>query len=90
MSTVTRVLEGRRVIVRMYAAIVALAGVVGWLLGAVILPATVGGDPVASLGPISFHITATSMAIYGVLMVGVSLGVLLLAVIAVSERYVEP
>lgn len=80
-------LSGRRLVVGIYVAMVALAGLLGAILGAVVLPARVGGDlPEAAFGPLTFPITPVTFALFGMVTVGVGLGVALLAVAAASRR----
>ena len=82
--------SGSSVVVTVVGVLVAVAGLFGLLLGAVILPARVSDPlPKAGLGPITFEITPLSMAVYGMVMVGSLLLVGLLLVHVVSGRYVE-
>lgn len=71
----TRTASGRRVILVVYAVVVGIAGLMGGILG-VILPDQ-KGVAVATLGPLSFPITPLTFALYGMLTMGVMLGVLL-------------
>lgn len=84
-----RALRGRSVVLTSYLAMVTLAGVLGYVIGAVVLPRRLDDVPVAELGPLSFPITPTTMALYGVAVVAVGLGALLGAVVLVSRRYDE-
>jgi len=68
-------LSGKQVVGVVYVGIVALAGVLGYILG-IILPAQ-KNVPMAELGPVAFEITPVSFAIYGMVMLAVTLGVLL-------------
>jgi len=66
------------VVVAVYLGVVALAGVLGYVLG-VILPAQKDVQ-MAEIGPFAFEITPVSFALYGMAMLAVSLGVLLVLV----------
>ncbi|WP_435348945.1 DUF7520 family protein [Haloarchaeobius sp. HRN-SO-5] len=82
---VTDRLRGRRVVTTVYVAVVALAGVFGAAIG-VLLPAENGRDiQEAAFAGIEFAVTPFNFALYGVLMVGVTLGVLLVGVSLVSR-----
>jgi len=78
----------------MYVTAVAVAGLFGYVLGAIVYgnggpdgPLVEGpGAQVGSFGPITFELTGPNLALFGVLMVGVSLGVGLLAIRYVSKR----
>jgi hypothetical protein len=69
------VLSGKRVVAAVYVAVVALAGVLGYVLG-IILPAQKNVE-MAEFGPIAFEITPVSFAVYGMVMLAVTLGVFL-------------
>jgi hypothetical protein len=84
-ARLSAVLSGRRVVATVYLGVVALAGVLGYVLG-IILPAQKNVQ-VAELGPIAFEITPVSFALYGMVMLAVSLGVLLALVQVVSSRF---
>ena len=84
-ARLSAVLSGRRVVATVYLGVVALAGVLGYILG-MILPAQKNVQ-MAELGPVSFEITPVSFALYGMVMLAVSLGVLLALVQFVSSRY---
>lgn len=71
----TTTASGRRVILIIYAAVIAIAGVMGTILG-VILPEQ-KGVAVATMGPLSFPITPVTFAAYGMISMAVTLGVLL-------------
>ncbi|GGL30903.1 hypothetical protein GCM10009037_13320 [Halarchaeum grantii] len=75
---------GRRVVFTIYGAAVAIAGLFGYALGYVIQPNLLDGH-VGSLGPVTFALTPLNLAIYGMVMVGAMLGVLLLLVSYVSR-----
>ncbi|WP_435335581.1 DUF7520 family protein [Haloarchaeobius sp. TZWWS8] len=76
---------GERIVGTIYVAVVLLSGIFGAAVG-VLLPADAGRDVnTASMAGFEFAITPLNFAIYGMLMVGVSLGVLLLAVRFVSR-----
>lgn len=72
---------GEKVVVQIYVVIVALAGVMGFVLGA-IRPADL--EP-ALFGVIALPPTPFGVALYGLVTVGVGLGVLLGLVIYVSR-----
>lgn len=74
----------------MVTALLGVAALLGFLLGAVILPRrTEGSLPPAQLGPLSFPITPVTMTVYGVVIVGAGVLCLVLAVRVVSARYAE-
>jgi hypothetical protein len=73
---------GAKVVVQIYVAIVALAGVMGFVLGT-IRPADL--QP-ALFGVIALPPTPFGVALYGMVTVGVGLGVLLGLVVYVSRR----
>jgi len=75
--------SGRRVVATVYAGVVLIAGLLGAIIG-VILPAQ-NDFTTASLGPLAFEATPLTFAIYGMVMVGLTLGVLLGAVQFVSR-----
>lgn len=89
-----RVTGGRRVVVWMYVTAVAVAGVFGYVLGAIVYGnggpdgplATGEGAQYGSFGPVAFELTGPNLALFGVLTVGVGLGVGLLAIAYVSRR----
>jgi hypothetical protein len=82
--------RGPVVIGTMVAALLSVAGLLGLVLGAVILPNQIDDPtPMAQLGPVTFPITPITMAVYGVVMVGVMAGGGLLLVRAVSRRYAD-
>ena len=71
---------GRRVVLVVYAVVVAIAGVMGGLLG---LVAPMGMDP--TLVVVDLPATPLGMVAFGVVTVGGGLGLLLLGVRAVSQ-----
>ncbi|MBX0284831.1 DUF7520 family protein [Haloarcula salinisoli] len=73
---------GEKVVVQIYVIIVALAGVMGFVLGS-IRPADL--EP-ALFGVIALPPTPFGVALYGMVTIGVGLGVLLGLVIYVSRR----
>jgi len=73
---------GEKVVVQIYVIIVALAGVMGFVLGA-IRPADL--QP-ALFGVIALPPTPFGVALYGMVTIGVALGVLLGLVVYVSRR----
>lgn len=74
--------SGERVVVQLYGIIVALAGVMGFVLGN-IRPADLEPE---LFGVIALPPTPLGVAIYGVVTVGLGLGVLLALVVYVSRR----
>ncbi|MCT9096241.1 cox cluster protein [Haloarchaeobius sp. HME9146] len=77
--------QGNRVVLTVYVVVVALSGVFGAAVG-VLLPVDVGRDvDVASIAGIEFAVTPLNFALYGMAMVGISLGLLLLLVRFVSR-----
>lgn len=79
--------SGRRLVVGIYVGMVALAGLLGAVLGAIILPSRVDGPlPMAAVGPLTFPITPLNFAVFGVVSISLVLGVGLLAVEAASRR----
>lgn len=79
-----RQLGGRRLVVSLYLIVVAIAGVMGFVIGVV---APQGLDP-RFLGVVEFPPTPLGVAAYGALTLAVLLGVVLLAV-TVAARYDE-
>ncbi len=73
---------GEKVVVQMYVIIVALAGVMGFVLGT-IRPADL--EP-ALFGVVALPPTPFGVALYGMATVGIGLGVLLGLVVYVSRR----
>lgn len=83
-ARLSAVLSGKRVVATVYVGVVALAGVLGYVLG-IILPAQKNVQ-MAELGPVTFEITPVSFALYGMVMLALSLGVLLALVHLASSR----
>lgn len=79
----TRARGGRQLVVSLYIGIVLLTAVIGFVLGTI---APQGLDPML-FGVIQLPPTPTGTAVYGAVTIGVLLGVLLLGVVYVSERY---
>lgn len=79
-------LGGKRLILFLYAVVVSIAGLTGFLIGALGIR---GLRPVTFLGLVTFQPTATGLAAYGVLTMGLGLGVMLALVIYVSKNYVD-
>lgn len=86
---------GRRVVLWMYAGAVATAGLFGYVLGVIVYggsggpagPLVEGGTPeFGSVGPVVFELTPLNLALFGLVSVGVLLGVGLAAIVVVSER----
>ena len=76
---------GDRVVVQLYLIIVAVAGAMGFILGT-ISPADL--DP-ELFGLVELPPTPFGVAVYGVVTVGLGLGVLLGLVVYVSRRYAD-
>ncbi len=77
-------LKGRTLVVGLYALIVSFAGFVGVLLG------LFGPEDLRSvelLGVVELQPTPIGLAIFGMVTIGLFLGVLLTLVVYVSERY---
>lgn len=83
MSTIAST-AGRRVVFVIYAVAVAVSALFGYVLGYVVRPNVLDGT-VGSLGPITFALTPLNLAIYGAVMVGLTLGVVLVLVSYVSQ-----
>jgi TRAP-type C4-dicarboxylate transport system permease small subunit len=75
--------DGRRVVYVLYAVIVLIAGALGAVIG-YIIPAQ-NGAQTAVLGPLQFSISPLSFAVYGMVMIAITLGVLLGVVQYVSR-----
>lgn len=75
---------GRRIVFIIYGIAVVVAGLFGYIVGFVIQP-NINGH-VGSLGPIVFELTPLNLAVYGIIMVGMSLGVGLLLVSYASRH----
>jgi hypothetical protein len=82
-----RAAGGRRAVLTIYLISVSLAGLFGYILGAVVLPNAaqipVGTD--ARIGPLTFPLDGPSLAVYGMVSIGTLLGIGLLAVTVVSR-----
>lgn len=68
----------------LYVAVVAITGFTGYLLGSI---GPEGIRPVSLFGVVSLPPTPIGLALYGVLTLGVGLGVVLALVAYVSDRY---
>lgn len=77
---------GHRIIVLLYVVVVAIAGLMGGVLGSIGLRDL---EPVTALGLVTFQPTPLGLALFGVVTVGTALGVVLLLVVAVSRRYAD-
>ena len=85
---------GRRVVVWMYAAAVGVAGIFGYVLGEIVYgnggatgPLAEGPQPqYGAVGPITFQLNGPNLALFGVVAVGLMLGVGLAAIVYVSNR----
>ena len=75
-------------VIGLYAGIVALAGLFGAMVG-LVLPVKEGVPDTAGFGPFVFEINPLNFAVYGAVMVGLSLGAILLLMALVSERYAD-
>ena len=86
--------QGRRVVLWMYATAVGVAGLFGYVLGAIVFGSGGPNGPMAGegaaqygeLGPVTFVLNGPNLALFGVLTVGVGLGVGLLAIQYVSTH----
>ncbi|MFB6068574.1 MAG: hypothetical protein ABEJ90_01445 [Halobacterium sp.] len=86
--------SGRRVVLWMYAASVAVAGGFGYVLGVIFLGSGGPSGPLAegpapqygTVGPVTFELTPLNLAAFGVVAVGAMLGVGLAAIVYVSNR----
>lgn len=76
-------IRGRRVILGLYLVVVAIAGVMGAVLGAT-RPDIVEPE---LFGVLALPANTLGMAVYGMVTVGLALGVLLLAVSYVADRF---
>jgi hypothetical protein len=78
----------------MYATAVGVAGLFGYVLGAIVYGNAGPNGPLAGesapaygeVGPVTFALTGPNLALFGILTVGISLGVGLLAIQYVSAR----
>lgn len=75
---------GNRVILTLYAVVVAIAGLMGAVIGSMGLRDL---EAVSFLGLVTFQPTPLGLAAFGVSTIGTFLGVLLLVVVVVSRRY---
>jgi hypothetical protein len=86
--------RGRRIVLWMYAASVAVAGVFGYVLGTIVYGHGGASGPLAegpapqygSVGPITFQLNGPNLALFGMVAVGAMLGIGLAAIIYVSQR----
>lgn len=83
-TTATAERRGSRVVLVVYLTVVAIAGLTGYLLGAVGPTAL---RPVALFGLVKLQPTPLGLAIYGMATLGGGLGVALVLVVYVSRRY---
>ena len=77
---------GNRIIIALYFIVVAVAGLMGGVIGSIGLRDL---EAVSFLGVITFQPTPLGLALYGMLTIGTLLGVLLLLVVGVSRRYID-
>ncbi|WP_434530935.1 DUF7520 family protein [Haloarcula sp. NS06] len=82
MSDQVKARSGQQIVLRLYVAIVVLAGVMGFVLGS-IRPEDLEPE---LFGVIALPPTPFGVAIYGFVTIGIVLGVLLGLVVYVSER----
>ncbi|WP_178916563.1 cox cluster protein [Natronomonas gomsonensis] len=75
---------GNRIIIALYFIVVAVAGLMGGVIGSIGLRDL---EAVSFLGIITFQPTPFGLAMFGMLTIGTMLGVLLLLVVFVSRRY---
>lgn len=84
-SNSNRTRPGDRVVGQLYVIIVAIAGVMGFVLGT-ISPADLEPE---LFGVVALPPTPLGVALYGIVTVGVGLGILLALVVYVSNRYAD-
>lgn len=77
---------GNRIIIALYLIVVAVAGLMGGVIGSIGLRDL---QAVSFLGVITFQPTPLGLALFGMLTIGTMLGVLLLLVVVVSRRYAD-
>jgi hypothetical protein len=77
---------GNRIIIALYLIVVAVAGLMGGVIGSIGLRDL---EAVSFLGLVTFQPTPLGLALFGMLTIGTMLGVLLLLVIVVSRRYAD-
>jgi hypothetical protein len=77
---------GNRIIIALYFIVVAVAGLMGGVIGSIGLRDL---EAVSFLGIITFQPTPFGLAMFGMLTIGTMLGVLLLLVVFVSRRYAD-
>lgn len=86
--------RGHRIVLWMYAASVAVAGIFGYVLGVIVYGNGGASGPLAegptpqygTVGPFSFQLTGPNLALFGMVAVGLMLGIGLAAIIYVSRR----
>lgn len=78
--------DGQRFVTGLYLTIVGIAGLAGYIIGSLGIK---GMDP-KLFGVVQLPPTAVGMAVYGGVTVGTLLGVLLVVMIFVSNRYADP
>jgi hypothetical protein len=81
-----RTLGGKPLIGILYVVVVGIAGLTGFMIGGLGIR---GLRPVTFLGLVTFQPTAFGLAAYGMLTMGLGLGVLLGLVVYVSRNYVD-
>jgi len=77
---------GNRIIIALYLIVVAVAGLMGGVIGSIGLRDL---EAVSFLGLVTFQPTPLGLALFGMLTIGTMLGVLLLLVVFVSRRYAD-
>ena len=85
-ETEVRTLGGKPLIAVLYSVVVGIAGLTGFMIGALGIR---GLRPVTFLGLVTFQPTALGLAAYGMLTMGLGLGVMLALVVYVSRNYVD-
>lgn len=86
--------RGKRIVLWMYAASVAVAGIFGYVLGIIVYGNGGASGPLAegpapqygSIGPITFQLNGPNLALFGMTAVGLMLGIALAAIIYVSKH----
>lgn len=85
---------GQRIVLWMYAVSVVVAGLFGYVLGAIVYANGGASGPLAegpapqygSVGPITFQLNGPNLALFGMVAVGLMLGLGLAGIIYVSNR----
>ncbi|WP_246282732.1 DUF7520 family protein [Natronomonas halophila] len=85
-ETDTEGLGGHRIIIFLYVVVVSVAGFMGAVIGSIGLRDL---EAVSFFGLVTFQPTPFGLAAFGMTTVGTVLGILLVLVVGVSERYVD-